>query len=52
MAEIIPTKPHGPMTTEAFVADRQQFFTSFTRFMLYAVVAVVVLLVLLDVFLV
>jgi hypothetical protein len=43
---------HGPMTAEAFVADRQQFWTGFTRFMIYGAAVVIAILILMAIFLV
>lgn len=46
------TRPtQGASIDEAFVADRQRFWSSFTSFTVYAVVAVVVLLIMMAVFL-
>lgn len=42
----------GPMTTEAFVADRQHFWTGFTRLATYCAGAVALILVLMAIFLV
>ena len=47
--EVHPTQ--GASIDEAFVADRQKFWSSFTSFTTYAVVAVVVLLIAMAVFL-
>ncbi len=47
-----PTHFRGPETEEAFLADRQRFWTAWTRFTLWNVVAIVVLLILMTVFLV
>ncbi len=46
MAEHLPlmTKPAGPTTPDAFVADRQHFWSGFTRFIVGGVVAVIVIL--------
>ena len=41
----------GPNTPEAFIADRQIFWSRFTRAIVYAVGAIVVLLILLAYFL-
>jgi len=42
----------GPLTEEAFLADRQRFWVSFTHFTFTGVVCVVVLLILMALFLV
>ena len=42
----------GPNTPEAFIADREIFWTRFTRAIVYAVSGVVILLILLAYFLV
>ena len=41
-----------PLTPDAFIADRQQFWMSFTRMVVYCAGAVVVLLILMALFLV
>lgn len=43
--------PTGPTTPEAFIADRQKFWTRFTHAIVGAVVAVVALLIGMAVFL-
>ncbi|MBV9757424.1 MAG: aa3-type cytochrome c oxidase subunit IV [Alphaproteobacteria bacterium] len=48
-------EPHDadvPLTPDAFIADRQQFWYGFTRFVVTMTVSVVVLLILLALFLV
>ena len=52
MAEPTPAPAAGPVTAEAFIADRQQFWMSFLHFMGYGLAGVVILLILLAVFLV
>ena len=42
----------GPAAAEAFVADRQAFWSSFTRFVAMGALAVVILLILMAIFLV
>ncbi len=42
----------GPTTTEAFVADREVFWSTFTRFVVFGVAGLVVLLILMAIFLV
>lgn len=39
-----PAHPVGPATVEAFIADRQRFWSGFTRATVMGIVAVVVLL--------
>lgn len=51
MAEQEVHQTQGPNIDEAFVADRQKFWTSFTSMTMYAVMALVVLLVLMAIFL-
>ena len=48
-----PVTPHrgGPNSPEAFIADRQIFWSRFTRAIVYAVGAVATLLILLAFFL-
>lgn len=43
--------PSGPNTAEAFIADRQAFWTRFTHFIVYAVIALVILLIGMAIFL-
>jgi len=45
--------PHvsGPNTAEAFIADRQVFWTRFTHFIVFAVAGVAALLILMAIFL-
>ena len=45
------TSTPGPDLTEAFVADRQAFWSSFTNFVLMGVLGLAVLLILLAFFL-
>ncbi|HTR17103.1 MAG TPA: hypothetical protein VMI52_08735 [Acetobacteraceae bacterium] len=52
MAEPTPVPAAGPVTAEAFIADRQQFWMAFIHLAGYGVAGVVVLLILLAVFLV
>ena len=55
MADLSTTpdrRPAGPTTVEAFIADRQTFWSSFTRFVVFGVAGVVVLLILMTIFLV
>ena len=52
MANTINSAPTGPVTEEAFLADRQRFWASVTKFMTYVAVALAVLLVALWYFLV
>ena len=55
MAELSTTTERrvaGPTTTEAFIADRQVFWSTFTRFVLFGVIGIVVLLILMAIFLV
>ncbi len=47
-----PTTVTGSETEEAFLADRQRFWTSWTRFTLWVVLGVVLLLILMTIFLV
>ena len=42
----------APVTEEAFLADRQKFFSEFTGFTFFAAVSIAVLLILLAIFLV
>lgn len=51
MAEQEVHETQGPNIDEAFIADRQRFWSSFTTMTVYAVVALVVLLVLMAIFL-
>ena len=52
MAESFPTtQPTGPITPEAFIADRQHFWGLFTRTVTTAVIGVVILLLLMAWFL-
>ena len=44
-------QPSGPNTTEAFVADREVFWTRFTRAIVYAVTFLAVALILMAIFL-
>lgn len=46
-----PTRTAGDETTEAFLADRQNFWNGFTQFTLWCVIFLVVLLVGMAVFL-
>ena len=50
----LATQPaaHAPETPEAFLADRQRFWSGFTHFTLASLITVVVVLVLMAVFLV
>ena len=50
MAAPVQTKPATP-TEDAFVADRQAFWTRFTGFTKYSAIAIAVLLLLMWVFL-
>lgn len=50
MADIIPSH-QGPITTEAFIADRQRTYTAFTRASIYGAAGVAALLILLAIFL-
>lgn len=43
--------PTGPSTPEAFIADRQIFWTRFTHFIVLAVIGVVILLIGMAIFL-
>jgi hypothetical protein len=52
MADTMHTSPTGPVTEEAFLADRLKFWDSVTKFMTRVAVALVVLLTLLWYFLV
>ena len=47
----VTPQPSGPNTVEAFIADRQVFWTRFTRAIVYAVIAVVILLIGMAIFL-
>jgi hypothetical protein len=40
-----PAAPQGPITPEAFIADRQRTWSAFTGFATYVAMAVVALLV-------
>ena len=51
MAEPEAHPTQGANIDEAFVADRQKFWSSFTSFTTFAVVAVIVLLILMAIFL-
>jgi hypothetical protein len=51
MAEAAATAPPPPVTTEAFLSDRQHFWGSFTHFLAGSVAAVVIVLVLMAIFL-
>ena len=51
MAEPEAHPTQGANIDEAFVADRQKFWTSFISFTTFAVVAVTVLLILMAIFL-
>jgi hypothetical protein len=48
----MPPPVTAPVTEEAFLADRQKFFTEFTGATTYAAGAIVVLLILMAIFLV
>ena len=50
MAETTTMTP-APVTEEAFLADRQKFFSEFTGFTFFAAVSIAVLLILLAIFL-
>lgn len=52
MAEPETHPTQGANIDEAFVADRQKFWSSFTSFTTFAVVALVVVLILMGIFLV
>jgi hypothetical protein len=52
MANTMPTAPTGPVTEEAFLADRIRFWDAVTKFMTRVAGALVVLLILLWYFLV
>jgi hypothetical protein len=47
-----PTTTPDPVTPDAFLADRQQFWSAFCSFTIFSAVAIGVLLVLMLVFLV
>ena len=47
-----PAHPIGPATVEAFIADRQRFWSGFTRATVIGIVGVAVLLVGMAIFLV
>jgi hypothetical protein len=51
MADAAATAPLPPVTTEAFLSDRQHFWGSFTHFLAGCVVTVVIILVLMAIFL-
>ena len=46
-----PARPVGPTTVEAFIADRQRFWSGFTGATTAAIAAVVVLLIGMAIFL-
>jgi len=46
-----PTVSPAPVTEDAFLADRQKFWSAFTGFTLGSVIFIVVLLVLMAIFL-
>jgi hypothetical protein len=52
MANTINSVPTGPVTEDAFLADRQRFWASVTKFMTYVGVGLVILLILMWYFLV
>ncbi len=46
-----PSSSHAPTTEDAFLADRQKFWSAFTGFTTGSVIFIVVLLVLMAIFL-
>ncbi len=52
MAQSMPTTPTGPVTEEAFLADRLRFWDSVTKFGTRVAIGLAVLLILLWYFLV
>jgi hypothetical protein len=52
MANTINTAPTGPVTEEAFLADRLRFWASVTKFMTYVAGGLVLLLIAMWYFLV
>lgn len=49
---IVPPESIGPTTEDAFIADRQTFWSYFTRFVVVCAAGIVVLLILMAIFLV
>jgi hypothetical protein len=52
MADMLNTASTGPLTEEAFLADRQRFWASVTKFVTYVAGGLVLLLIALWYFLV
>ena len=47
----VTPQPSGPNTPEAFIADREVFWTRFTRFIVLALIVVVIVLIGMAIFL-